>query len=654
MSPESGRARAILLRLLLSALSWLPAGIAVAATPKAGEKRICVPSADGKAWECGTPDNPPPERGLPAVLDPGTGAPPPTFLAAPPSDPPHVYAAPPPAPAQPLPDQFPSVQRGDTTSPAPEPAAEPVADAGGAGSAPATELPAPATAEAHAAPAPATVDSGVEALAPPPFLAAPPVRRPVPLAPVLAPAEAAREEVLAATPVDPGPAAPPPASDAPVAAVPPAAGTDTPQAEMPAVAGSPGEAGFEPAAASVPPVEPAPLPMPDTEPRPPAVAEPVAEAATTSKPVAVEAPATEAAAIPGPPAFEEPVAQAGVNSGQPSVAEPAVEAAATAAPPRVAEPVADAAAISGTEPPEAAPAEAPATIEPAATSAAETAQADIAPASDAAAPGESTDAGAMERAPAPVAAPSPATESPPTRPAVVLPLQAPAEFLRLPAGAWTAQLGRSAGRVDGALAAIGSDARAIADPIYLVAVGAADARQWLLLWSRFDDAEAARRALRAAGLRGVPRRIGPLQAEIRAAGTLAPPAYAGVRAASPMAAAGAAPDWQPAPPSRGDVAALALPGAARFEALPADAWTVQLARAGSSAGFAALMARAGLAPTECHVVALAGNGVRSYLLLWSQFPDADAARAAARSLRGAPGAFVRRIGPLQAEARRAR
>ena len=67
MSPESGRARAILLRLLLSALSWLPAGIAVAATPKAGEKRICVPSADGKAWECGPPDNPPPERGLPAV-----------------------------------------------------------------------------------------------------------------------------------------------------------------------------------------------------------------------------------------------------------------------------------------------------------------------------------------------------------------------------------------------------------------------------------------------------------------------------------------------------------------------------------------------------------------------------------------------------------
>ena len=150
MSPESGRARAILLRLLLSALWLLPAGLAVAAAPKAGEKRICVPSADGKAWECGTPDNPPPERGLPAPVDSGTGAPPPTFLAAPPSDPTHVYAAPPPAPAQPLPDQFPSVQRGDTTSPAPEPAAEPVADAGGAEAAPApaAELPAPATAEA--------------------------------------------------------------------------------------------------------------------------------------------------------------------------------------------------------------------------------------------------------------------------------------------------------------------------------------------------------------------------------------------------------------------------------------------------------------------------------------------------------------------------
>jgi hypothetical protein len=41
----------------------------------------------------------------------------------------------------------------------------------------------------------------------------------------------------------------------------------------------------------------------------------------------------------------------------------------------------------------------------------------------------------------------------------------------------------------------------------------------------------------------------------------------------------------------------------------------------------------------------------TWLLLWSQFPSADAARAATRTLPAGSGAFVRRVGPLQSEAR---
>ena len=48
------------------------------------------------------------------------------------------------------------------------------------------------------------------------------------------------------------------------------------------------------------------------------------------------------------------------------------------------------------------------------------------------------------------------------------------------------------------------------------------------------------------------------------------------------------------------------------------------------------------------------SGTRQWLLLWSQHPDAGSARTAARGLRGASGAWPRKVGPLQDEARGAR
>jgi hypothetical protein len=44
---------------------------------------VCVPAEDGRSWECGTRENPPPERGLSVLPRPSTAAAPPPFLAAP-------------------------------------------------------------------------------------------------------------------------------------------------------------------------------------------------------------------------------------------------------------------------------------------------------------------------------------------------------------------------------------------------------------------------------------------------------------------------------------------------------------------------------------------------------------------------------------------
>lgn len=573
MNLERGPARALGATLAL----LLPALIAGAATPKAGEKRICVPSADGKSWECGTPDNPPPERGLPADLGSGPANAPPPFLASPPSELPHAYAAPPPParPARPLPDEFPQVQREEAAPAADTAAAQPapVVDAPAAPVAAAVEAPAPVAAPAEVVPL--APESAPEAPAPPAFLAAPAPRRRVPLAPILPPAEAAREEALAAAP--------------PVAAA--------------------------------QPVDPQPVAV-EAEPvasvAPPAVAEPA--------PVAVEA---EPVASVAPPVIAEPAPVA--VEPEPAAVEP--------------QPV-----MAQTAPVEAAPAAVEAQLEPAASEPIASAPQPVAPAAEAVA--------------VPVAPPPPLAAEPAT-PVAVRVLEAQ-QLLRLPANAWTVQVGRGIGSIDDAVAGAIHAGRQVLEPLYLVAVGTGTPSQWLLLWSSFPDADSARRGQREAGAGGVARRVGPLQSEVRAAGSRgvlgawsrlrrdgdaeavtvvlddkAPPAD--------RPASGA----QPAAMARADAVASALP-ADRFERLPATAWSVQLARAGSSSGFDALLTRYGLAPDDCHVLAIDAGGAREYLLLWSQFPDADAARAAARSLPAASGAFVRRVGPLQAEARRAR
>lgn len=617
MNPESGRARAAAWPRALPALLLAPVlVVASAAQPKAGEKRICVPSADAKSWECGTPDNPPPERGLPMQVDAGPGDAPPPFLASPPSEPAHAYAAPPPEPApppsRPLPDEFPPVEAAAAEA-APEPVEpEPVAEAAAeappvaeapVAEAPVSEPPFPAVAE----PSPAEVP------APPPFLAAPESRRAPPLAPMLAPAEAAREAAVAEAASEPPPSEPEATAPLP-----------QPAPESPAVAPEPvAEASVPPEAVVAP--EPVALPRDDAaaaaaqaqslataEPEPPTGTVPTETApdAAVEAPIAVEAPAVAiepmqaAAAEPAPPAVDDlPVAEANASAAPgPSLTE---------APPAATTPT--------TVVPERAPA---------------------------------TAAAAESAAPAQAA---PATT--PTAPSTVRVRDA-SEFLRLPAGAWTVQLGRAVGDPQAAVGAAIGNGRQLGEPLYLVAVGSAEPRQWLLLWSSFADADAARMALRTAGLAGTPRRIGPLATEVRAAGSRLPPrAHPDPRGAAatwvvdqgPAAADRGA--WQAAPSQRTNAAALALPAAASFAALPASAWTVQLARAGSSAGFDALLTRLGLAPGDCHVVEVAGDGATTYLLLWSQFPDADAARAAARTLPGGSGAFVRRIGPLQSELR---
>lgn len=618
MNPESGRARAAAWPRALPALLLAPVlVVASAAQPKAGEKRICVPSADSTSWECGTPDNPPPERGLPAQVDTGPANAPPPFLASPPSEPAHAYSAPPPEPApppsRPLPDQFPPVEDA-AAAPVelePEPPAEAAAVAPPVAETPVAEAPV-AEAPVSEPPFPAVAEpSPAEVPAPPPFLAAPASRRTPPLAPMLAPAEAAREAAVAEAASEP----PPPEPEA--APAPPLR-----EPESPAVAPEPvAAAGAPPEAVAAP--EPVVLPGDDdaaataqAQPMETAEAEPATEAApdtAVEAPVAAEAPA--AAIEPVPTAAAEP-APAAVDD------EPVAEASASAAP---GTPVAAAPPAATT------PAAPVAGLAPATAAAAESA-----------APAQATPAGAP---PAPTA----------------VRVRDAREFLRLPAEAWTVQLGRAVGDPHAAVGAATRDGRQPAEPLYLVVVGSAEPRQWLLLWSSFADAEAARLALRNAGLPGTPRRVGPLATEVRAAGSRLPPQaqpdpqraaatwVVDRGPAAPAAADGGA--WRAAPAQRADAVALALPAAASFAALPASAWTVQLARAGSNAGFDALLTRLGLAPADCHVVEVAGDGAPTWLLLWSQFPDADAARAAARTLPGGSGAFVRRIGPLQSELR---
>lgn len=158
--------------------------------------------------------------------------------------------------------------------------------------------------------------------------------------------------------------------------------------------------------------------------------------------------------------------------------------------------------------------------------------------------------------------------------------------------------------------------------------------------------------------------------------TDAPPATtAAPTTATPSAstATTATPSAEPAParasaqvpvaatvPQPADAAPLA--GRDAFLALPPQRATLQLARADSRAALAAEWRRlvaasdSTLTRGTAYAVALDAGGAPQVLLLWSDFDDAAAARAAWDALSGfragRPVAYARRIGPLQDEARR--
>lgn len=88
-------------------------------------------------------------------------------------------------------------------------------------------------------------------------------------------------------------------------------------------------------------------------------------------------------------------------------------------------------------------------------------------------------------------------------------------------------------------------------------------------------------------------------------------------------------------------------GAADLLSLPPGHYTIQLAGAGSDAGFDALRQQLGLAAGETYAVRVRRDGGVWWLLLWRDFPDLASARAATASLGG--GYWPRRLAPLQAE-----
>ncbi|HET7843909.1 MAG TPA: SPOR domain-containing protein [Xanthomonadales bacterium] len=82
-------------------------------------------------------------------------------------------------------------------------------------------------------------------------------------------------------------------------------------------------------------------------------------------------------------------------------------------------------------------------------------------------------------------------------------------------------------------------------------------------------------------------------------------------------------------------------------------YTLQLARAPSQSGFAALLGTLGLRGEEAYAVPLSGGGATSWMLLWGDFADIDAARAAAAQLAPRVSAWPRRVAPIQDELRTA-
>jgi len=115
---------------------------------------------------------------------------------------------------------------------------------------------------------------------------------------------------------------------------------------------------------------------------------------------------------------------------------------------------------------------------------------------------------------------------------------------------------------------------------------------------------------------------------------------------------------QPAAPAPQPAPAVAAPSAQAghdFLALPATQYVIELAHADSATGLDAARTAAHPAHGEVYELHLSQNGNESWLLLWGPFTDLPAARAARDEFaaQGATPGWPRRIGPLQAEVRRA-
>lgn len=255
---------------VVAALAFWAAAVAAAEMPAPGVKRVCVPAEDGRTWECGTTDDPPPQRGL----APRESPPPPSFLA-------------PPGAAEVMP-------LSEAPAPAPEPIAPRSADiadparetetVAGVDSAASDDDPVPAPVVEDASPA--AVESAA-AGSPPRLLAAPPRPGYSPGPPVVSEPVAANDPAPAPEPTAPAEVA---SVDEPPAAAEPAEVAESTPPEAEVVVDRQSESQPEPESQP-----PAPEPRRDSMPEPEAV-DAEASAAIVAPDAAV-APAEPAAAI---------------------------------------------------------------------------------------------------------------------------------------------------------------------------------------------------------------------------------------------------------------------------------------------------------------------------------------------------------------------
>lgn len=207
-----------------------------------------------------------------------------------------------------------------------------------------------------------------------------------------------------------------------------------------------------------------------------------------------------------------------------------------------------------------------------------------------------------------------------------------------------------------------------------IRVGSAAAPEHVLLWSGFPDSKSAQAALNKLPKGTAPgawvRSVDSLRPLLVDADAPRPAAPARVAAAEPEPTPAARSPERGATPAPAPVAAAAEPApspstrsaalsnttVAAFAALPGSHYAVQLARAHSTAGFGPLVGTLGIPESSVYSVPVKTTGRLEYLLLWADFPNVEAARAAAARLPASAvqGALARRIGPLQEEARGAR